>query len=298
MNNASTGASTGPRQFSYCVEEHGQSVEERLLAEGYSKRLIIVLKQTEDGLCVSGRRVRSTYILKRGEILTVTLPQPTVKRSVSSEIVPVLYEDADIIVYNKPAGLVCHRSGSHYADTLENTAQGVFRAMSRLDRDTSGALVVAKHQLAAAQLWQKIDKRYLAVVQGRIKDLHGFIELPLAQQKPYEPRQVVRADGKAARTEYRVLAANEKLTVLECILHTGRMHQIRVHFSAVGHPLLGDAFYGGEIADIQRQALHCTKVMFIHPITKKQMCLFAPLPDDITKIIKKHGIHAEVHLIK
>ena len=286
MNNTLADA----RQFFYSAGAGGQSVQALLLAEGYSKRLLIALKQTESGLCVAGRRVRSTYILKPGETLVVTRPQPVVRRTASDAAVPVLYEDADIIVYNKPAGLVGHRSGGHLADTLENTAEGVFRAMSRLDRDTSGVLVTARHQLAAAQLWQRIEKRYIAVVQGEIAGPHGFITLPLARQAPYEPRQVVRADGKPARTEYRVLAQSKGMAVVECILHTGRMHQIRVHFSAVGHPLFGDAFYGGETADIQRQALHCATATFTHPITHMQMCIHAPLPDDIIGILYKYGV--------
>lgn len=288
MNNTRADA----RQFSYSANAGGQSVQQRLLAEGYSKRLIVALKQTENGLCVAGNRVRSTYILKLGETLTVTLPQPAVRRAASDTAVPVLYEDADIAVYNKPAGLVCHRSGGHFADTLENTAQGVFRAMNRLDRDTSGALVTAKHQFAAARLWQNIEKRYVAVAQGKILTPHGFITLPLARETPYEPRQVVCADGKYACTEYRVLDQNDRLTVVECTLHTGRMHQIRAHFAAVGHPLLGDVFYGGETAEIQRQALHCVNVRFIHPVTQEELCLFAPLPDDILKLMEQNGLNA------
>lgn len=280
-----------PRRFSYFAEEDGQSVQARLLAEGYSKRLIIALKQTEDGLCVSGRRVRSTYILKRGETLTVTLPQPAVRRAISSAFVPVLYEDDDVIVYNKPAGLVCHRSGGHCADTLENTAEGVFRAMNRLDRDTSGALVAAKHQLAAAKLWQRIEKRYIAVAEGRILQAHGFITLPLARQTPFEPRQVVCADGKPASTEYRVLSQNDRLTVLECILHTGRMHQIRAHFSAVGHPLAGDIFYGGATTCIKRQALHCQNVRFPHPVTGEWMHIEASIPVDISEMFAINGLY-------
>lgn len=294
MNNAPE----NQRQFFYLADEDGQSVQTRLIAEGYSKRLIIALKQTENGLTISGRRVRSTYILQRGETLTVTMPQPAVRRAASSESVPILYEDADIIVYNKPAGLVCHRSGGHFADTLENTAEGVFRAMNRLDRDTSGALVVAKHQLAAAKLWQRIEKRYIAVVEGPVPAPHGFITLPLARESPYEPRQIVCVNGKPASTEYRVLAQNKSLTVVECILHTGRMHQIRVHFSEMGHPLLGDEFYGGVKDGINRQALHCSKVIFTHPITKKNMSFIASLPDDITKIIEQNGINVRAYLIK
>ncbi len=286
-------APESPRQFFYRAQEAGQSVQARLMAEGYSKRLIIALKQTESGLTVSGRRVRTTCILQRGETLVVTMPQPAVRRAASGESVPVLYEDADIIVYNKPAGLVCHRSGGHFADTLENAVEGVFRAMNRLDRDTSGALVTAKHQLAAAQLWQKIEKRYIAVAAGRVLAPHGFITLPLARETPFEPRQIVCADGKPACTEYRVLAQNDSLTVAECILHTGRMHQIRVHFSAMGHPLLGDEFYGGKTDGITRQALHCAKVLFTHPIIKKNMSFIAPLPDDIAKVLEESGINAE-----
>lgn len=284
----------GARRFFYVAREDGQSVQARLLAEGYSKRLIIALKQTGAGLCVSGRRVRSTYILKRGETLTVTLPQPEVHRAVSNAVVPVLYEDEDIIVYDKPAGLVCHRSGGHFADTLENTAEGVFRAVYRLDRDTSGVLVAAKHQLAAARLWQKIEKRYIAAAAGGMRESHGFITLPLSRELPYEPRQIVSADGKYACTEYRVLAQNDRLAVVECVPRTGRMHQIRAHFAAVGHPLVGDALYGGDTADLQRQALHCAAVRFAHPVTGEAMRLSAPLPDDLLGLLAQNGIDADV----
>lgn len=277
------------RSFSYPVVESGKNVEQRLMDEGYSKRLIIALKQTKNGLCVSGERVRSTYILKPDETLVVTLPQQPVKRAESGVDVPKLFEDEDILIFNKPAGMVCHRSGGHIADTLENTADGVFRAMNRLDRDTSGALVTAKHQLAAGRLWQKIQKRYIAVVQGKIKDLHGFITFPLAREVPYEPRQVVDKDGKPANTEYWVLGQNDRFTVVECCLHTGRMHQIRVHFSAVGYPLAGDAFYGGTTEVIKRQALHCKNVAFSHPITGQWMHFEAPIPADMTEIISKIG---------
>lgn len=286
----SDGLDNHARRFFYTAQIDGQSVQARLLAEGYSKRLIVALKQTEQGLTVAGERVRSTYLLKEGETLTVTLPQPKVRRAASGAAVPVLYEDADIIVYNKPAGLVCHRSGGHFADTLENTAGGVFRAMHRLDRDTSGALVAAKHQLAAARLWQRIEKRYIAVAQGKILEPHGFITLPLAREAPYEPRQTVSADGKFARTEYRLLAQNDRLTVAECLLHTGRMHQIRAHFAAVGHPLVGDALYGGGTDLLQRQALHCAAVRFLHPVTAQPLRLSAPLPEDLNRLLTENSL--------
>ena len=277
------------RQFFYTAEE-GQTVLQILQQEGYSKRLIIALKQTEDGLAVLGKRVRATHALKAGEILTVTLPRGDVSRAVSNAAVPVIYEDDDITVYNKPAGMVCHRSGSHFADTLENTQNGVFRAMHRLDRDTSGALVTAKHQLAAAKLWQQIEKRYIAVVQGRLAENHGFITLPLDRAAAYEPRQIVCEDGKLAKTEYQILAKNDAFTVVACTPHTGRMHQIRAHFAALGHPLAGDVFYGGETTSITRQALHCEKVIFKHPITHKLCCFTALMPSDMADLIDKNGL--------
>ena len=279
----------GKRQFFYTAAA-GQTVYQLLQQEGYSNRLIIALKQTEDGLTVLGKRVRTTHGLMAGEILTVTLPQVDVPRAVSNAAVPIIYEDEDIAVYNKPAGMVCHRSGSHFADTLENTQNGVFRAMHRLDRDTSGALVTAKHQLAAAKLWQQIEKRYIAVVQGRLADRHGFITLPLDRAAAYEPRQIVCEDGKPAKTEYQILAINDVFTVVACTPHTGRMHQIRAHFAALGHPLAGDAFYGGETTHITRQALHCEKVIFKHPITHKLCCFTALIPRDMADLIAKNGL--------
>ncbi len=280
------------RRFCYPVLREGETVEQLLLAEGYSKRLLVVLKQQPDGLIVAGERVRSTRVLHSGEDLVVTLPLDPPRLHRLAVEVPILYEDEDLIVYNKPAGLVCHRSGSHRYDTLENTAEGVFRAMNRLDRDTSGALVAAKHQLAAAKLWRQIDKQYFAVVSGRMSPAQGRIELPLERETPYEPRQVVSPDGRRAVTDYETIryAPQFDCSLLRCTLLTGRMHQIRAHCAAMGHPLLGDLLYGGDCSLIERQALHCAGVFFSHPVSQERMAVKAPFPEELQLLLDRTGL--------
>lgn len=277
---------SGARRFSYPAAREGETVEERLLAEGYSKRLIVLLKQLPEGLTVAGKRVRSTRPLHPGEILAVALPLDPPRVHRLSVGVPVLYEDEDLTVYNKPAGMVCHRSGSHRYDTLENAAEGVFRAMNRLDKDTSGALVAAKHQLAAAKLWRNIEKSYLAVAHGRITG-SGRMDFPLGREVPYEPKQAVLLGGLSAVTEYTALgySPDGDCSLLRCRLLTGRMHQIRAHCAAAGHPLLGDALYGGDSRLIGRQALHCERVSFSHPISGRRLALSAPPPDDLRALL-------------
>lgn len=288
-----------PRRFCHAVPpaQAGQTVEQLLLGQGYSKRLIIALKQTADGLCVAGQRVRSTRVLHSGETLVVTLPPeraPARRAPLQSPLadrLQVLYEDADIIVYNKPAGLPCHRSGGHLADTLENASAGVFRAVNRLDKDTSGALLAAKHQLAAARLWQQVQKSYLAVVCGAPPRREGLLELPLRRAVAYEPLQVVDWQaGKPARTAYKTLCSGGGYTLLRCTLHTGRMHQIRAQMAAVGCPLAGDTLYGGSEAAPGRQALHCEWVAFAHPCDGRALRIVAPLATDMAALLRDNGL--------
>lgn len=280
------------RSFCYPISlaQAGKTVEEFLHGEDYSRRLVIALKQTPDGLTIAGERVRSTRRLAAGEALTVTLPTDPVRNPALTMAVPILYEDADICIYHKPAGLVCHTSGSHREDTLENLSSGTFRAMNRLDKDTSGALLTAKHPLAAGRLWQKIEKTYWAITAGGWASPMGEITLPLDRIAPFEPKQMVCPDGKPARTRYRVVAADGEISLVECRLDTGRMHQIRVHLAAMGHPLLGDALYGGDTAALSRQALHCASLSFFHPITREPMEIVAPLPADLAAILETHGL--------
>ena len=274
----------------FYTAQTAMTAEQLLRQNGYSKALVTELKKPEDGMMLEGKRIRSTTLLQAGQILEVTLPYDDVKRAKSDISIPIIYQDEDIIVYDKPYGIACHRSGSHISDTIENTFEGVFRAVTRLDRDTSGLLLVARHQLAAAKLWQKTSKRYVALVEGHFERITGRIELPIMRCRPYDMRRIVDECGDPALTEYRVLDQSNGGALVECILRTGRTHQVRVHFAAIGHPLLGDDFYGGSNALINRQALHCWKLEFIHPITEQKMNFCAPLPSDMAAAADALGI--------
>lgn len=275
---------TKSRVFELFAESE-MTVERLLQNNGFSKGLIIELKKSPDGITINGERVRSTAVMKTGERLTVTMPTPPVKRAKTELTVPIVYEDEDIVLYDKPSGLACHRSGSHIDDTMENMVEGVFRPVTRLDRDTSGLLLAAKHQLAAGRLWQKTEKRYLAVCEGHFERIHGFIELPIMRIRPFDMRRVVDECGDIALTEYRVLTQSGGAALVECILHTGRTHQIRVHFSTVGHPLFGDGFYGGRTDLIKRQALHCSKMKFEHPVSCKKQQFYSEIPSDMQDLL-------------
>ncbi len=280
-----SGASGG-RKLEFIAQSE-MTVEQLLRQNGFSKGLIIELKKTSDGIMIDGERVRSTTLMAVGKTLCVTMPNNEVKRAKSSIDIPIIYEDEDIILYNKPSGIACHRSGSHISDTIENTFDGVFRAVTRLDRDTSGLLLVAKHQLAAGRLWQKTKKRYLAVAQGKFELVHGSIELPIMRCRPYDMRRIVDECGDPSLTEYRVISQGSDAALVECILHTGRTHQARVHLSAIGHPIVGDTFYGADDGIMERQALHCAKLWFTHPMTGDVMEFTAAPPEDMMSAMEK-----------
>ena len=194
-----------------------------------------------------------------------------------------------------------HQSGGHIFGTLASVYatlcekegnSGTFRAVNRIDKDTTGAVVVARHQIAAGKLWKAVTKRYVAVVSGVPQPPEGLIDLPLEREIPLEMKRVVSPDGERAVTEYKVLATapDKSCALVGFILHTGRTHQIRVHMAEKGWPLLGDELYGGPMEEFPRQALHCAGVAFTHPITGEQLCLTAPLPEDMAALLKKKGI--------
>ncbi len=274
-------------QFEIGEADGGMTVEQFLLDHDISKRLLVKLKQTPDGLVLDGKRTRSTAVLAAGQTLVVTPPQT----QGGTALVPILYEDDDLVVAEKPAGMPCHRSGSHIGDTLEDCIPArPLRAVGRLDKDTSGLIVLAKHQLAAARLHGAIRKTYLAVVGGDLPLGDGAIELPLVREAPYEPRQIVDPAGSPARTVYRVVWAGEGVSAALCRLPTGRMHQIRAHFAAIGHPLLGDTLYGGDCSCLQRQALHCLRVSFCHPMEEGRVLSFqSEIPADLCALLPPYA---------
>ena len=281
------------------VEESGQTVGQILSEQlGLSKRQITALKRGEEGITVDGIHARVTRTVVPGEVVAVCFFQEKSELLLSERDVPVVYEDEDLVLYNKPAGMSCHPGKHGENDTLANvfarqfsgsTGQApVFRAVSRLDRDTSGLVLAAKNQYAAAVMHAQAEKRYLALVQGKMAPLSGTITLPI-----FRPDSRLRSrktgSGQPAVTHYRVLGSSSTYSLIEIWLLTGRAHQIRVHMSSIGHPLAGDALYGGDLSLIGRQALHCFWMRFTN-LSGQMQEFSAPLPEDMAKALSDAGI--------
>lgn len=276
----------------------GCQVQQFLKHKGYSRSIITSLKQKDRLLC-NGNHIRTVDLLKTDDIITVTLEDNTDIIPNISLNIPVVYEDDAVVVFDKPPFMPVHPSLKHYDDTLANYFTALFpgctfRSISRLDRNTSGLVVVAKNKLAAARLSGDIrfrpQKLYYAIVEGDISVKYGKqneIIAPVARVSESIINREVREDGQFAHTRFRVLKSDDKYSLLEINLITGRTHQIRVHFSWAGFPLIGDDLYGGNTEILDRQALHCGSVRFIHPISGDKILIESPLPADMQKIVDK-----------
>ena len=222
--------------------DHGMKIEHFLRREGISSRVIVKLRHMppDQGILLNGQHARTIDLLSAGDTLNITLPQDPPKIKPSEIKVPILYEDEDVIVYNKPFGMPCHQSGGHFFDTLAHVYAahcleigegGPFRPINRIDRDTTGTVVAAKNQVAAGFLWKQVKKRYIALVEGDLPKDSDIIDLPIMPEEPYAMHRIVDPDGQDAITEYHVLERFGSHTLAEFVLHTGRTHQIRVHMS-------------------------------------------------------------------
>ncbi len=286
------------RELTYRIDENsdGKQVQQFLKTKGFSRSIITSLKQKDRLLC-NGNHIRTIDLLKSHDIITVRLEDSTDIIPNSSLNIPVLYNDDDVVIFDKPPFMPVHPSLKHYDDTLANyyTAMfpnAVFRSVNRLDRNTSGIVVVAKNKLAAACLSgdEKFHPRklYYAIVEGDITEKFGCsgeITAPIARISDSIINREVREDGQFARTCFRVIKSCSEMSFLEINLITGRTHQIRVHFSWAGYPLIGDDLYGGNIKLLNRQALHCGKVELIHPVNGNKISVSAPFPPEMQKLI-------------
>ena len=253
--------------------------------KGVSKRLLTKLKRIPMGITRNGSLIRSIDTVYNGDIIILKLndekflePNPKMK-------VPVAFENDDVIIFEKPAGMPVHPSIKHQGDTLGNFFASIypnltFRPINRLDCNTSGLCAVAKNSYGASHYQEKIKKTYYAVAEG-ITEESGTINAPIAREKESIILRCVREDGQNAVTHYKRLLFNEKYSLLEINLETGRTHQIRVHMAYIGHSLAGDDMYGGKTDIIKRQALHCGIMKFEDKIIKSQ------LSSDILNIFKE-----------
>ena len=300
-----TGVQNGVRRLDYTVPEECRGVRvDTLLRKrlGLSGTVIRRIKWLEDGILVDGQRVNTRFVPKPGQVLSVRLSDP----ERLSGIVPapgaldIVYEDEDIAVINKPAGVSVHPGPGHYDDTLGNflvdyyirTGQEAdFHPIHRLDRGTSGLLVTAKHPFAQEVLKQQLhtpqfQRGYLAVCEGELCPSAGVVDAPLGPVEGSLMEQQVRPDGKPARTRYETLGVFRGRSLLRLELETGRTHQIRVHMAWLGHPLTGDFLYGTEDHSlIRRTALHSHRLRFCHPVTGEELHFEQPMPEDMERLI-------------
>lgn len=284
------------------IDKYLSSVNEQL-SRSYIQKLL------KSGLVlVDGKPVKASYQVDEGDVISLDIP-----KAVEPEIEPedmdldILYEDQDVILVNKPKGMVVHPAAGHYSHTLVNGLMyhckdqlsginGVMRPgiVHRIDMDTTGVIIACKNDMAhnsiAAQLKEhSITRRYQAIVHGVLKDDTGTIEGPIGRHPTDRKKMSINYNnGKNAVTHYKVLKRFRQYTHVECRLETGRTHQIRVHMASIGHPLLGDLVYGPgkcPIPGLQGQTLHAGILGFIHPRTGEYMEFTAPLPEYFTKLL-------------
>lgn len=253
-----------------------------------SKRLITKLKGVENGITKNGVHCRTIDLVKEGDVVEISISDHKKLEPNASLCVPIIYENEGFVVFDKPPFMPVHPSIQHQGDTLGNFFSArypdlTFRPINRLDRDTSGLCVVAKNPFFATALQFSVEKTYYAIVEGEISQA-GTINLPIAREKESIITRVVSPDGQPAVTHYKPVKTDRKSTLLEISLETGRTHQIRVHFSHVGHPLVGDDLYGKKSELISHQALHCGKLKISLP-DGETLTLKAPLPNDMKNLL-------------
>ncbi len=262
----------------------------------------------EEHVLVNGCPVKGSYRVKDGDEVEFELPE-SVEPDINAENIPldILYEDKDVIVVNKPKGMVVHPAAGHYSGTLVNALMyhcgkdlsginGVMRPgiVHRIDRDTTGSIIVCKndkaHNCIAEQLKEhSVNRRYHAICHGVLQEEEGIINRPIGRHPTERKKMAVNEkNGKNAVTHYRVLKRFDKYTYIECVLETGRTHQIRVHMASIGHPLLGDEVYSNRKTPfkLEGQTLHAKTLGFIHPTSGEYVETNAPLPEYFVHLLE------------
>ena len=289
-------------KLTYVNSSKYSNVKEVLKAEfSMSDRLLLKLKKL-DKIYLNGNVTSVNHPVLENDLIECYLDY----EEDNSNIVPtemslnIIYEDEAYIVVNKPAGIPVHPSMDHYTDSLSNGIAFYFnqidlkkkiRPVNRLDKDTSGIVIFAKNEYIQECLVRQMKskefiKRYIAVVNGNLDNLEGTINAPIARKEGSIIERCVSETGDIAITHYKVLKRKTDFDIVECILETGRTHQIRVHFAYLGHSLLSDTLYGTSSSLINRQALHAYEVEFTHPLSKKKVKYVANVPEDLNKLMK------------
>lgn len=287
-------------EYTVSQDDSGKNVKQIIEREySLSSRTLSKLKKN-GGIKVNGENVTVRRILYQGDALSLML-EDTPSENIEKADIPldVLFEDNDLLVVNKPLGMPTHPSQGHHRDTLANAvmyryrnSDFTFRAITRLDGDTTGVVLIARNALSAQRLTDslqkgEIKKEYAAVVLGVPSPEKGIIDAPITRCDDSIIKRKVSADGKSAVTEYEsdFTRSDKKYTLVRAFPITGRTHQIRLHLSHLGYPIYGDFLYGEPIDGV-RAYLHCTSLIFNHPMTGEKLKIEAPLPDDIKEIMQ------------
>lgn len=298
------------QEFEISMEQAGERLDKICsslypdLSRSFFQKLI-----KEGRIFVNSMPKKANYCVSEGDLLTITIPKAQ-EIAILPENIPldILYEDEDVLIVNKPKGMVVHPSAGHYSGTLVNAVlyhckdslsgiNGEIRPgiVHRIDMDTTGSLIVCKNDNAHLKIAEQIKehsvkRRYLGIVKGVVREESGVIEGKIGRHPTERKKMAVHVqNGKPAVTHYRVLERFQSHTFMEFELETGRTHQIRVHMASIGHPLLGDSVYGNgkNPWKLQGQTLHAAVIGFIHPSTGKYMEIEAPLPDYFKALLKK-----------
>ena len=269
----------------------------------------LVQKLIDDGnILVNGKKQKASYKVDAGDIISIDIPKAKETKLKAQNIsVPVIYEDNDIIVVNKPKGMVVHPANGNPDGTLVNAILNMCKnslsgiggelrpgIVHRLDKDTSGLIIIAKNDKAHINISQQIKnrlvtKKYIALVRGVLPDNEATIDMPIARSKKDRKKMAVDKDGKEAITHFKVIKRFDNYTLIEVKIDTGRTHQIRVHMAHIGYPVVGDMVYsnGKNEFGIEGQMLHSKSLDFTHPSTGKSIHLEAPLPEYFEEVLSK-----------
>lgn len=289
------------RELSFLVPEGYNGIVLRSFLRGYcgvSARLMIRLKREPMGITRNGAHAIVTELLDPGDVICLHMPEDEKQAEPVPVSLSVIFEDDDLLILDKPSGMPMYPSPGHDNDSLANAVAAyyleqnekiAFRPIYRLDKDTTGIVVLAKNSYTAARLAANIKKDYIAICEGELAG-SGAVDGPIGLKEGHGIQREVTTQGERAVTWWYVLGVKGGHTLLRLELETGRTHQIRVHMSHIGHPLAGDDLYGGHLGLIHRQALHCGKIVFIHPYNNSHMHFECALPEDMTGLLGTCGI--------
>jgi len=290
-------------QFTIQQDEAGLTIKQYLQTkQQFSRRLMTRLTKEKDYIRVNNRPRRIDYRLQGNDLLTVTFPTEQIGTRMVAEQIPlnIVYEDEHFLIIDKQPNIAVMPSFNYPKGTIANGILGYYEkkqlpytvhVVTRLDRNTSGLMVIAKHHYSHSLFAKMIEERtlirkYTAIVQGKMTTTQGTITSRIGRVEDSIIKRTVTHTGKRAITHYDVQTVTDSYSVVYIQLETGRTHQIRVHFSHIGHPLIGDDLYGVTSDEIDRQALHCHEIQFNHPITKKPLTFQAKLPADIQLLLR------------